>query len=178
MTGPRARLPERARSARLDLRLLGPNDAELMVTVLNDPDFIEHVGDRGVRGVGEARRYIEQGAMATYERTGLGVYRLEVAETGDAAGICGLFKREWLPEPDLGFALLPAHRGRGYAIEAARTVLDLGFGVLRLPRIAAITSAGNAVSVGVLERAGLQFERWVQPAGEPAPLRLFFRGPA
>ena len=173
-----SRLPDEARSARLELRLLGPDDAPLMRAVLNDPDFIQHVGDRGVRGLDEARRYVEQGAMASHAQTGLGVYRLEVAGTGEAAGICGLFKRDWLPEPDLGFALLPAHRGRGYALEAARTVLDLGFGVLTLPRIAAITSAGNAGSIGVLERAGLRFERWVQPAGEPAPLRLFFKEPA
>lgn len=169
------RLPDEARSARLELRLLGPDDAPLMLAVLNDPDFIEHVGDRGVRGLDEARRYIEQGAMASHARTGLGVYRLVPSGTGEAAGICGLFKRDWLPEPDLGFALLQAYRGRGHALEAARTVLDLGFGVLRLPRIAAITSAGNAGSIAVLERAGLRFQRWVQPDGEPEPLRLFVK---
>lgn len=149
-----------------------------MLAVLNDPVFITRVGDRGVRSREQARRYIEQGAIASHAEHGLGVYRLEVTETGEAVGICGLFQRAWLPELDVGFALLPAYRSRGYAIEATRAVLDIGFEVLQLPRIAAITSAGHDRSIRVLEAAGMRFEGFVQPEGESEPLRLFLRGRA
>lgn len=169
------RLPGRASTERLELRLLGAEDAPLMLAVLNDPDFIARVGDRGVRSLEAARRYIEQGALASHARHGLGVYRLGVSGTGAAAGICGLFQRAWLPEPDVGFALLPAHRSCGYALEATRAVLDLGFEVLALPRIAAITVTGHDRSTRVLERAGMRFDGFVQPEGEAEPLRLFLK---
>lgn len=169
------RLPVAASSARLALRLLGAADAPLMLAVLNDPGFVAKVGDRGVRSLEEARRYIEQGAIASHAQQGLGVYRLDLTTTGEAAGICGLFKRAWLPEPDVGFALLPAHRARGYALEATEAVLALGFEALGLQRIAAITSAGHVRSIRVLEQAGMRFEGFVQPEGEAEPLRLFLK---
>jgi RimJ/RimL family protein N-acetyltransferase len=127
-----------------------------------------------VRDLEAARRYVEQGAMASHAESGLGVYRLEAA-AGEAVGICGLFQRGWLPDPDVGFALLPAGRGRGYALESTAAVLALGFELLGLPRIGAITVAGNLASIRVLERAGLRFEGFVQPEGEAGPLRLFLK---
>lgn len=169
------RLPAQMRTARLALSLLGPRDAGLMLDVLNDPGFIANVGDRGVRDLDAARRYLEQGAMASHAESGLGVYRLGVAAAGEAVGICGLFKRGWLPDPDVGFALLPAGRGRGYALESTVAVLALGFEVLGLPRIGAITAAGNFASIRLLERAGLRFQGFVQPDGEAEPLRLFMK---
>lgn len=172
------RLPGEARTARLSLRLLTAGDAPLMLAVLNDPDFIARVGDRGVRGLEDARRYIEQGALASHAQHGLGVYRLDVAATGEPAGICGLFQRPWLPDPDVGFALLPAQRSRGYALEATEAVLALGFGALGVPRIVAITATGHDRSIRVLERAGMAFEGFVRPDGEAERLRLYARARA
>lgn len=169
------RLPARSRTARLEMRLLGPGDAPLMLEVLNDPDFVAKVGDRGVRSLDDARRYIEAGAVASHAREGLGVYRLEVADTGEAAGICGLFQRTWLDCPDVGFALLPAHRSQGHALEATQAVLALGFESLGLARIGAITSVGHDRSIRVLERAGMRFEGFVQPEGGVEHVRLYLK---
>ena len=169
------RLPRQSLTARLEMRLLGPEDDSLMLEVLNDPGFVAKVGDRGVRSLEAARRYIEQGAVASHAHSGLGVYRLGVSGTGEAAGICGLFQRAWLAWPDVGFALLPAHRARGYALEATQAVLALGFETLGLPRIGAITSAGHHRSIHVLERAGMWFEGFVLPDGEAEELRLYVK---
>lgn len=169
------RLPRQSRTVRLEMRLLGPEDASLMLEVLNDPGFIAKVGDRGVRSLEAAGRYIEQGAVASHARDGLGVYRLDVAGTGEAAGICGLFRRAWLTFPDVGFALLPACRSHGYALEATQAVLALGFEALGLPRIGAITAVGHHRSIRVLESAGMRFEGFVQPEGEAERLRLYVK---
>ncbi len=169
------RLPDEARTSRLSLHLLKTSDAALMLAVLNDPGFIAKVGDRGVRSLEAARCYIEQGAVASHEHAGLGIYRLDVTVTGAAAGICGLFQRPWLPYPDVGFALLPEFRSQGYALEATQAVLVLGFGTLGLPRLGAITSAGHDRSIHVLERAGMRFEGFVKPEGEAGQLRLYIK---
>lgn len=169
------RLPVAARTKRLSLRLTEPGDAPLMLAVLNDPDFVANVGDRGVRSLDQARGYLERGAIASHAERGLGVYRLGIAANDPAIGICGLFSRPWLADPDVGFALLPDHRGRGYALEATEAVLALGFELLDLPRIAAIVGAGNAGSVRVLERAGMTFAGLVRPDGEQASLELFVK---
>ncbi len=169
------RLPGSTRTARLSLELVGPDDAPLMLAVLNDPDFLVHVGDRGVRNIAQARDYLQRGAMASHAAHGLGVYRVTLAAAAEAVGICGLFSRPWLPDPDVGFALLPAHRGSGYALEASEAVLGLGFGVLGLPRIAAITSMDNAGSMRVLQRAGMRYEGLVRPPDEAASLCLYLK---
>jgi len=62
-------------------------------------------------------------------------------------GICGVLKRPTLPEPDLGFAFLPAHRGRGHAFEAAAATLAHAREALGLGRILAITTRDDAASV-------------------------------
>ena len=82
-------------------------------------------------------------------------------------------KREWLDDVDIGFAFLPAFRGRGYAREAAAATLDHARTRLGLARVAAIVAPGNAASVRLLEQLGLRFERMVTPSGEATALCLY-----
>src|SRR5688572_10374518 len=90
---------------RLRLRRLTPGDAEFMLRLLNDPSYVRYIGDRGVRTTEEARSYIVSGPLESYSRHGFGLYLVELKETGEPLGICGLLKRESLPDADLGFAL-------------------------------------------------------------------------
>jgi ribosomal-protein-alanine N-acetyltransferase len=71
-------------------------------------------------------------------------------------GLCGLVKRDGLKDPDLGYAFLAEAWGRGYASEAARACLDHARRTLRLGRIVAITTPGNAASQAVLKKIGLK----------------------
>ena len=107
--------------------------------------------------------YILKGPIASYERFGFGLYLTFLKETGDQIGMCGLLKRDALPDADVGFAFLPAHWRKGYAFESASAVLAHGRTALGLKRIVAITSPDNLPSIGVLERIGLKFEAVVQP---------------
>jgi RimJ/RimL family protein N-acetyltransferase len=158
---------------RLELRQLDAGDAPFMLELLNDPAFIANIGDRGVRTVEGAARYIEDRMASSYVRHGHGLYLVESRTTGAAIGICGLVRRDYLDDPDIGFAFLPQFLGQGYALEAARAVRAHAFGALRLPRLLAITSPHNTRSIHLLEKIGLRFERMIIPPGEANEIRLY-----
>ena len=73
-------------------------------------------------------------------------------------GLCGLLKRDFLPAPDLGFALLPEYVGEGYACEAARGLLMHAEKNLGISRLYAIVKRGNHRSISLLERLGFRRE--------------------
>jgi ribosomal-protein-alanine N-acetyltransferase len=157
---------------RLELRWLTEDDAGLMLAIWNDPDFIRHVGDRGVRTTAEALEAMGP-ALALYRTHGYGAYRIAPRDGGPAMGICGLFKREIFSEPDLGYALLPAWRGGGYVFEAARAVLDEARDRLGLESANAIVSPGNAASIHLLEKLGMRRQGPVRMPGDDDDILLF-----
>ena len=152
---------------RLRLRHLTGTDAPFVLELLNDPDFIRNIGDRGVRTLDEARQYILTGPAASYEQHGFGLDLVESRQSGLGVGICGLLRRDCHPDVELGFAFLPAARGQNYAFEAGRAALDFGMRSLGLTRIVALTGPDNMASSRVLEKLGFRFERmvpWLDPA--------------
>src|SRR5512141_2251197 len=104
---------------RLILRRISIADAEFMLQLLNEPSFLHYIGDKGVRTIDDARNYILQGPMASYERFGFGLYLAELKETLVPIGMCGLLKRETLDDVDIGFAFVPQFWKQGYAWESA-----------------------------------------------------------
>jgi len=160
-------------TARLRLRDLRPPDAPFVLALMNEPAFIEFIGDRNVRAVEQAERYIAEGPWTRPGAPGGGLNAVELAETGEPIGICGLLKRDALPDPDIGFAFLRAHWSRGYAFEAANAVRDYARDVLRLPRLLAITSPSNIASRRLLERLGLAYVRATTPADGTPNLALY-----
>jgi [ribosomal protein S5]-alanine N-acetyltransferase len=160
-------LPE-LETARLSLRRLGPDDAPFVVALLNEPSFRENIGDRGVRNVEDAYRYLRDGPMAMYARYGYGLWHVARKSDGAGIGMCGLLKRDSLPDADLGYAYFPAYWGQGYALEAAEATLRHGAQIFGLRRVLGVVSAGNNASIRVLEKAGMRFERMhAMNPGEP-----------
>src|SRR5258708_11726746 len=155
---------------RLALRRLTADDAEFIRELVNEPSWIRFIGDRGVRTLDDARAYLEKGPIAMYGRVGFGLWAVEVKETGEAAGLCGLSKPDALDDVDIGFAFLPRFWRRGYALESARAVLAYGRETLELDRVVAITSPDNEASISVLEKVGLRFEQTIEFAGEATQL--------
>ena len=151
---------------RLDLRQLLEDDADFIHRLLNDPSWLRHIGDRGVRSVEDARRYIVDGPVAMYAKLGFGLFLVERRSDGVAMGLCGLLKRDSLDDVDIGFAFFPEFGGQGYALEAARATLDYGITQHGLRRIVAITAQENAASIRLLEKLGLSFERLIVLAGK------------
>jgi [ribosomal protein S5]-alanine N-acetyltransferase len=158
---------------RVALERLTLDDADFIVRLLSDPDFHRYIGDRGVRTSDDARRYLAAGPLTSYANLGFGLYRVTRKADGEPMGICGLVKRDWLGDVDLGFAFLPEYRGCGYACEAARAALIHGHGQLGFQRIVAITDPQNTASIRLLERLGMVFEGMVRASAETEPLRLY-----
>jgi [ribosomal protein S5]-alanine N-acetyltransferase len=162
-----------AETPRLLLRRLDHADDAFVLRLLNDPAFLRHIGDRGVRTLEDARRYLDDGPLASYAAHGFGLFLVALREGAGPIGICGLLRREGLPDPDLGFALLPEHTGRGYAVEAGRAVLALARERFGLPQVLAIVSPDNPASCGVLRRLGFEDAGGIRLAAEAAELQLF-----
>lgn len=160
-------------TARLVVRKITIDDAEFILQLLNEPSFLRFIGDKGVRNIADAIQYIQSGPLASYERFGFGQYLVELKESGVPIGMCGLLKRDSLPDVDIGFAFLPSFWSQGYAFETASAVMDYGRSTLGLRRIVAITSPDNAASGRLLEKIGLRFERLIKLADDQAEVRLF-----
>ena len=158
---------------RLILRWLSTDDAGFILELLNDPSWVQFIGDRGVKTLAEAREYVVKGPLAMYARLGFGLYLTKLKEGGEPLGICGLVKRDSLEDVDIGFAFLPRFWGKGYAYESACAVMAYGKDNLGLKRIVAITSPVNYRSAKLLEKLGLRFERMVRLPGAAQDVRLF-----
>lgn len=150
---------EHFQTPRLDLEKITTDDAPLLLAVWNDPAFIRFVADRGIRNETEARVAIVEGPLDMYTRYGYGPYRIVRKSDRVAIGICGLFHRPFLDDPDLGYAVLPGFRGEGYASEAARQVLVVAALVFGLARVKALIAPTNAASIHVIEKLGFRFEK-------------------
>jgi len=144
---------------RLIIRELNVDDAQFILTLLNEPSFLHYIGDKKVRNLDDARRYILDGPVASYERHGFGLFRVELKDSHIPIGMCGLLKREELPDPDIGFAFLPDFWNRGYAFEAAAAVLNYARQRLKLDRVLAIVNPDNDASIKLLQKLGFKFER-------------------
>ncbi|HEY2291546.1 MAG TPA: GNAT family N-acetyltransferase, partial [Thermoanaerobaculia bacterium] len=92
---------------------------------------------------------------------------------GVPIGICGLVKRDFLADVDIGFALLPGFWGQGYAYEAASAVMEHAKEALGLKRIVAITNPENHSSIRLLEKLGLKFDRMIRATADGPEIRLF-----
>jgi RimJ/RimL family protein N-acetyltransferase len=158
---------------RLTLRRLTLDDAPFIMRLVNEPSWLQFIGDKGVRTLDDARRYLRKGPLELYERYGFGPLRVELKSDGTAIGICGLLKRDTLPDADIGFAFFPAHWGRGYAFESAAAVLAHGRTTHGLSRILALTAPANAASIKLIERLGLKFEGMARILPDAPESKLF-----
>jgi RimJ/RimL family protein N-acetyltransferase len=144
---------------RLILRELTFDDAPFILTLLNDPSFLRYINDKNVRNLEDARQYMLNGPIASYARNGFGLYLVELKDTAVPIGLCGLLKREELPDPDIGFAFHPDYWGKGFAYESASAVMNDARERLGRRRVLAIVMPDNETSIRLLEKLGMRFER-------------------
>ncbi len=142
-------------TTRLRIRKLTLDDAAIIVEILNDPDFIRYVADRGVRSLEGGKHYLKEGPLTSYQQNGYGLWAVGLKLAGiQVIGMCGLLKRDHLEAPDIDFAFLPDYRGQGYAFEAAQATLAFGCRQLGINRIVAMTDPDNTDSIRLLARLG------------------------
>jgi RimJ/RimL family protein N-acetyltransferase len=158
---------------RLQLRQITEADAEFVVGLLNQPSFLQFIGDKQVRSIEDALNYIRSGPLASYEQHGWGLYLVQLKESGHAIGTCGILKKNGLEDPDLGFAFLPEHWSKGYAYEAAAATVAHVQRDFALHRICAVVNPENEASIKVLRKVGMARIGSVQLAPDDAELDLF-----
>ncbi|GAA4319695.1 GNAT family N-acetyltransferase [Flaviaesturariibacter amylovorans] len=151
---------------RLRLRRFTTGDAAFIVALLNSPGWLRFIGDRGVHNEADALRYLGNGPFKSYAERGFGLSLVETKE-GTAAGMCGILVRDTMDYPDIGFAFLPEHAGKGYGYEIASTTLRHARSAWGLTTIDAITLPDNTASIRLLERLRMhRIGTSTSPAGE------------
>jgi len=163
----------RLTTERLVLRQPELSDAAFLLQLLNDPGFLRFIGDRQVRTLAEAETYLQQRILASFRQHGFGLWLAEQRSDGAAVGLCGLVVRDYLPCPDLGYALLTTSCGKGYGTELATAVLQYCFEHTALTGLCAIVTADNQPSKRLLVNIGMTASGQVQDPTTAEWLDLF-----
>lgn len=156
---------------RLELVELSAYNASFIVELLNSPGWLQYIGNRNVQTTDDAIAYLIDGPIKSYQKHNFGPLLVKVRDTNAPVGICGLLQRDYLSYPDLGFALLPAFEGAGYAREASRAVMDTA-ATHDVATIGAILTHDNHRSLGLLTRLGFVANGTVTPPGSDEQLLL------
>lgn len=136
---------------RLVLRHGQLSDAPFILSLLNQPSFYRYIADKGIYTEQQAEQYIQKAFIDGHQQQGFGPY-IVANKLGVAIGMVGLFQRDALAVPDIGFAFLEQYTGQGFAYEAAAKLLSVYQG--KFPQIAAIADADNTASHGLLNKLG------------------------
>lgn len=143
---------------RLVIRQAVLADAEFILRLTNEPEWLQFIGDKNIRSLEAAKNYIQNSLLSGYETNGFGLWIVALQGALEPVGLCGLVNRDGLDGIDLGFAFLAEAQGKGYAFEASSKVLDYACQELELEKLLAITSPTNEASIRLLNklRFGLQ----------------------
>ena len=139
---------------RLKLRRLTFQDAKFVLKLLNEPAYLENIGDKNVRDIADACEYLKSGPMLHYEKYDFGLMAVVLKSDETVIGMSGLLKRDVYDHPDIGYAFLRKYRRKGFAKEAALGVLDDAFQRLSIKKLLAITGISNDASAGLLRKIG------------------------
>lgn len=163
------------KTERLVLRPFNTSDTPFILQLLNSPGWLQFIGDRGIKDLNDAQNYLTNGPIASYKQHGFGLYLVELKNDKTPIGMCGILKRDFLDDADIGFALLPEYEKKGYAFEAAKATLVHAIRNLGFNNLAAITSIGNSKSERLLEKLGFQFQRFIEFPDKNEELKLFIK---
>jgi len=141
---------------RLFIRQLSETDAGFIFELLNTERWIRYIGNRHIHSEADALAYIRK----INENPAIIYYTVTLRETNAPVGLVTLIQRDYLDFRDIGFAFLPACSGKGYAYEAAKTVLENQTG--NAETLLAVTLPDNTASIRLIEKLGLRFERVIE----------------
>lgn len=155
----------RLETERLVLRLPRLDDAPAAAEYLTDPEVMRFLGGETVPHE-DVPRVVEKW-LDRWEQNGLGHFVLERREDGRFLGRVGLVvwdPRTWRhttfaeggghAQPELGWTLVRAHWGHGYATEAARVVRDWARRERGVERLVSLIAPENVASQRVAQRLG------------------------
>lgn len=156
---------------RLFLKRAKLEDARFIYELLNSDSWIKYIGDKKITTQNKAKEYIQKSLIENYETYGFGLFTVGLKD-GTLIGLCGFLKRDYLKHVDLGFALLPAYEGKGYAYESANAMMLYGESELNLKRVMAICIETNKSSLKLLGKLGFKRIDTIRPPKESEELLL------
>jgi RimJ/RimL family protein N-acetyltransferase len=156
----------RLETERLVLRLPRLEDAEAFAALFTDPVAMEFIG--GVHPeASDAPEFPIRRWLERWARNGAGPLVAERREDGVVVGRAGLHVWDtstWTPasyedagehaQPELGWALIRAHWGHGYATEAAGAVREWAYADHGVERLVSVIAPANVRSARLAERLG------------------------
>lgn len=158
-------------TSQLRLRHFESNDANFILRLYNQPAFLQHIGDRGIHTLDDAKQFIVT-TKNHYTNHGFWLYLVEDIATGNPVGVNGLVKRDYLDVPDIGFAIDNEYWRHGYAFESSQAVLgharELG-----LEKLYGITSPDNQSSIQLLLKLGFNFSKCDSFEEGSEPINLY-----
>tara|TARA_R110002020_G_scaffold49796_6_gene141441 strand:- start:1978 stop:2532 length:555 start_codon:yes stop_codon:yes gene_type:complete len=140
---------------RLELREYTLSDAPFIYKLMNSEGWLKNIGDRNIKTIEDAEAYMQKNYLSSYEKHGFGPYLVTLKLDGAPIGSAGLYKRDNLEHPDVGFAFLAEYGGKGYAFEASSAVMQFASENLKLQTIVGITLPQNLSSIKLLKKLGL-----------------------
>lgn len=155
------------------MKIADLDDADFFLELYNLPSFIKHIGDRNLRTKEDAENYITNRFLPHIEKLGYGNYVVIHKELNKKIGAVGVFVRDGIEVPDIGFSFFPDFEGKGYAYESASRLKEaaaLDFGVKKL---SAITTTDNFSSQKLIEKLGLKFQKMVRIPDDEKELRYY-----
>jgi len=148
---------------RLLLREFTCDDAEFFLRLVSSDEYKQGIYDTGITTLDQARNYIEESLIGLYRKFGFGLWVMCDKTTKNPLGMAGIISRDYLPEVDLGYALLPEHFRKGLTFEACQVVCEYARSTLNRPQILAVVSPGNSASIALLQKLGFVFKGTVLP---------------
>ena len=152
----RPRAAPELETERLRLRQFRDEDFPTYEVWCANPDLMRYLGGRTYNTV-EAWRHMAY-VLGHWQLRGYGYYAAEEKATGRLVGRVGYTDSAGWPAFELGWTLAPEARGKGYAREAARFLLDYAFEHLQRPRVVSLIHPDNAPSIRVAEHLGQTVE--------------------
>ncbi|MBW7874783.1 MAG: GNAT family N-acetyltransferase [Candidatus Cloacimonetes bacterium] len=149
---------------RLLLREFASGDADFFLRLVSSEEYKRGIYDTGITTLQQAKNYIEETLTGLYRKFGFGLWVMCEKSTGCPVGMAGIISRDYLPEVDLGYALLPEYFRRGLAFEACQAVCEYARSTLNRPQILAVVSPNNLESIALLQKLGFVFVGTVKPS--------------
>ncbi len=159
---------------RLFFREFTELDVHLFVDLNSNPEVVKYTGDVALNNEEEAMVILCY-VLNQYQENGYGRLAVFEKESKEFIGYCGLKFHPEEGETDIGYRLKKKFWGKGYATEASRACLKMGFNTFNLERIVAHAMSENIDSIRVLEKLGMKFSKEIELHDSPAKLFVLER---
>ncbi|MEO8412065.1 MAG: GNAT family N-acetyltransferase [Ginsengibacter sp.] len=141
---------------RLFLRRFTEADAPLIFALNSDPEIVKYVHEPVLQNEAAAKKILINSILPQY-KINLGRWAILTKSDYEFIGWCGLKYMEETGIIDLGYRLLKAAWGKGYATEAAQYTVIYGLKNLKIEMITGRAHIDNIASIKVLEKIGMRY---------------------